>query len=127
MGVLVDGHADCLDTVMKFETICSLEGAVCGSQDVTIRSMMDIAAWNISYELGSFWNENEELQSQCGEMLNDNWFYAESDDEPVGDSLLMVNDEEMNSKEDEPEVADWIHDHWNEWKLWNNSKDLNHS
>ena len=84
-----------LDTVMRFEDICTLEGAVCGSDEVTIRKMYDIGIWNISYELGSLWNDNPELQSLCGDKLNTDWFYEDVD---IGDIMEIEN---------ELHVADW--------------------
>lgn len=97
-----------LDTVMNFTTICHLPGAVCGSEQVTIRKMFDIGAWNISYELGSFWNENEELQSQCGDILNSEWFYSDA-------GML-----EMMDKESVLHVAGWnlyLHEQSTGWLM----------
>ena len=35
--------------------------------------------WNVVYELGDFWNKNDELRSQCTDYLNESWWMGLSD------------------------------------------------
>lgn len=49
----------------------------CSDHDVTARLMYDLSPnsmWNIVYELGSFWDENEELSISCSDYLNETWW-----------------------------------------------------
>ena len=78
-----------LDTNMSFAYICDLNDSFCKNNVVTPRIMFDARAWGISYELGTFWNDNDELQAFCADQLNDTWFY----DDEIG-----VMDDDMKNK-----------------------------
>eukprot|EP00483_Globobulimina_turgida_P009349 UN09368 len=67
-----------LDTPMGFAFICENELSVCNNKDITPRIMLDAAEWGISYELGTFWSINDELQSFCGDNINNTWFYNQA-------------------------------------------------
>merc|ERR1712154_516630 len=68
------------------------------SENVTVRKLFDLATFDISFELGAFWNENEQLREHCAANLNATWFYqthshAREDEEEavLADALLTLN------------------------------------
>lgn len=67
-----------MDYAMEWEYICSapnMDNVFCADNEVTIRSLWDMTRWGVSYELGSFWTDNQKLQKQCSGNLNASWFY----------------------------------------------------
>ena len=68
-----------LDTVMNFGLIQEADWSWIKQEgiDLTPRMMFDISEWNISFELGSFWRLNNDVQEWCDGKLNDTWFYDE--------------------------------------------------
>eukprot|EP01083_Nonionella_stella_P070585 188951_1 len=82
-----------LDTKMQFASICDNERAFCHLNAVTPRVMFDAAPWGISYELGPFWDENEELQAFCDGNINNTWFYSADIERQVS---LVVSDDGLS-------------------------------
>eukprot|EP01083_Nonionella_stella_P137933 419667_1 len=64
-----------LDSVMDFAMVCDMESTYCHEHEVTPRVMFDAQSLDVSYELGSFWNENDDLQRFCAQKINNSWFY----------------------------------------------------
>merc|ERR1712176_1681257 len=49
----------------------------CSDHDITPRKVYDMSPnsqFNIVYELGDFWTDNDELKSMCAENLNLSWW-----------------------------------------------------
>ena len=70
-----------LDSTMEFALICDIENSYCNENVVTPRNIFDISTntrWKVSYELGSFWSDNDMIQEMCADNLNDTWFYDEA-------------------------------------------------
>lgn len=70
-----------LDYLMDFSVLCE-EGTdrFCTNNDVTPRIMYDLSPnspWNVVYELGDFWHENEELMEMCSDKMNSTWWHDE--------------------------------------------------
>ena len=66
-----------LDYAMDFSILCDGTKRMCSEMDITPRLMYDISPnteFNVVYELGDFWNDNEELNSMCSEYLNSSWW-----------------------------------------------------
>jgi len=70
-----------LDFPMDFSCLCdNTDGELeryCSTNNVTARLMYDLSPntrWNIVYELGSFWDENEKLSIECADYLNESWW-----------------------------------------------------
>jgi len=70
-----------LDFGMDFSILCdgtNGEGKrMCSTKDITPRLMYDVSpnrGFGIVYELGEFWNDNDELKAMCSEYLNDSWW-----------------------------------------------------
>jgi len=79
-----------MDSVMRYLDICSasnVDSAFCAEHDVKIRDLWDMTRWGVTYELGSFWAENQDIQMQCDGNLNASWFYSEDE---VHDQMLAV-------------------------------------
>ena len=61
----------------KLSTFSSLEFDWKFAIFIAFRLMYDISpnrGFNIVYELGEFWSENEELQTACSDHLNSTWW-----------------------------------------------------
>merc|ERR550525_555622 len=79
-----------LDYLMDFSVLCE-EGTdrFCTYNSVTPRLMFDISPnspWNVVYELGEFWHENEELMGMCSDNMNSTWWH---DEETLSDSNAL--------------------------------------
>merc|ERR550525_1817860 len=79
-----------LDYLMDFSVLCE-EGTdrFCTYNSVTPRLMFDISPnspWNVVYELGEFWHENEELMGMCSDNMNSTWWH---DEETLRDSMSI--------------------------------------
>merc|ERR1712045_952448 len=66
---------------MDYSVICDESNgkkkAFCSDNLITPRLMYDISPnsqFNIVYELGDFWTDNDELKSLCAENLNLSWW-----------------------------------------------------
>merc|ERR1712087_696221 len=74
-----------LDYAMDFSILCEdPDGTTrfCSDHDVTPRVMFDMSSntnWDVVYQLGDFWHQNEELQAVCGDALNGTWWRDEHD------------------------------------------------
>ena len=66
-----------LNTPMIFGYISDYEWSYSYNHILTPRNLYDISFLNVSYELGSFWSQNIELQEWCLNNLNETWFYNE--------------------------------------------------
>jgi len=82
-----------LDYAMDYSVICDESNgkkkAFCSDNLITPRLMYDISPnsqFNIVYELGDFWTNNEELVSMCADNLNVSWW-------------SMPNEEQMETEE----------------------------
>ena len=65
-----------LDFKMDFSILCDGK-RMCSDMDITPRLMYDISSntqFGVVYELGGFWNDNEELKSMCSANLNSTWW-----------------------------------------------------
>jgi len=70
-----------LDYWMDFGPLC-IEGTdrFCTYNSVTPRLMFDRSPnsmWNVVFELGDFWHQNEELVQMCGDNMNGTWWHDE--------------------------------------------------
>jgi len=79
-----------LDYLMDFSVLCE-EGTdrFCTNNAVTPRLMYDLSPnspWNVVYELGDFWHENEELMEMCSDNMNSTWWH---DEETLTDSMSL--------------------------------------
>ena len=92
-----------LDFVMDFSILCDGTNGVgkrlCSTKDITPRLMYDVSpnrGFGVVYELGDFWNKNDDLKAMCSEYLNDSWWSNEAADED-SESELEVNFEFVTS------------------------------
>ena len=67
-----------VDVPMDFTTLAEKPWARAYSEDITVRKVFDLREFDISFELGSFWFENAQLEKYCGDNLNETWFYDSS-------------------------------------------------
>jgi len=74
-----------LDFPMDFSCLCDNSDGekkrLCSDHDITARLMYDISPnsrWNVVYELGDFWENNEALHTECLDSLNETWWVLES-------------------------------------------------
>lgn len=70
-----------LDYFMDFGPLCE-EGTdrFCTYNSVTPRLMFDRSPnniWNVVFELGDFWHQNDELVRMCGDTMNSTWWHDE--------------------------------------------------
>merc|ERR1711941_31329 len=66
---------------MDYSVLCDESNgkkeSLCSNTVITPRLMYDISPnsqFNIVYELGDFWTENDELAMMCGQSLNLSWW-----------------------------------------------------
>eukprot|EP00485_Elphidium_margaritaceum_P004936 CAMPEP_0202690836 /NCGR_PEP_ID=MMETSP1385-20130828/5726_1 /ASSEMBLY_ACC=CAM_ASM_000861 /TAXON_ID=933848 /ORGANISM="Elphidium margaritaceum" /LENGTH=423 /DNA_ID=CAMNT_0049346151 /DNA_START=96 /DNA_END=1365 /DNA_ORIENTATION=+ len=64
-----------LDLPLDFNLLAEQEWSRAYAEDITVRKIFDIKAWDISFELGTFWHQSAELQKYCSDNLNSSWFY----------------------------------------------------
>jgi len=89
---------DCpLDFKMDFSILCDDNDGerhrLCSDMDITPRLMYDVSPntqFNIVYELGDFWNDNDRLKASCSEYLNGTWWVHTAPDRILAD-LHSVN------------------------------------
>jgi len=68
-----------LDVQMDFDVLCTNPDVerLCSSRAITPRFMYDVSpnrGFGIVYELGEFWDDNEELKELCSDSLNSTWW-----------------------------------------------------
>ena len=87
-----------LDYEMVFTLLCDDESLVepyCAYTEgntIPVRQLYDTSTnshWNVLYELGDFWSQNDELMGACSDNINDTWFSAEIFE--IEDAKLMMN------------------------------------
>eukprot|EP01083_Nonionella_stella_P015213 42581_1 len=64
-----------VDRPMDFNVLHDQKWSKVYTEEITVRKMFDLAEFDISYERGSFWHDNVELQKYCADNLNETWFY----------------------------------------------------
>jgi len=103
----VHGHNTSLDYPMDFSILCDETGGksprLCSHRDITPRFMFDVSpngAFKIVYELGDFWNENDDLKAACADNLNGSWW-----------SNAMINDQDSESNPSTDGYAQFVSDH----------------
>ena len=83
-GVLCDTTNEGLDVVTT---------PYCETNNVTVRDIYDSSPntkWNVLYELGDFWSQNEELRAQCADNINTTWFTGSKvDGDSVGEEMIL--------------------------------------
>merc|ERR1712241_405178 len=90
-----------LDYVMDYSVLCDESNgkkkAFCSETDITPRLMYDVSPnsqFNLVYELGDFWTDNDELKTMCAHNLNLSWWRlpeVERTEEFVSDHGVQFN------------------------------------
>ena len=90
-----------LDYVMEFGVLCDTDtftDPYCASNDISVRDMYDTSTnthWNVKYQLGDFWSQNDKLQSMCADEVNTTWFFRYHGQEE--DIEMMAGEAEAKS------------------------------
>ena len=95
-----------MDDAMEWEHICTAANVdvFCADNEVTIRSLWDMTRWGVSYELGSFWTDNDRLQRLCSGKINGSWFYSADE---VQQNRLSVGTHAENGNTGTPSTR-WV-------------------
>ena len=78
-----------LDISMDFNVLAKQEWSRAYNENITVRKVFDLQYFDISYELGSFWHNDEILQRECGDNLNETWFYNTEQYDAFVDEVII--------------------------------------
>jgi len=97
-----------LDYGMTFSVLCDGTSGerkrLCSNFAITPRFMFDVSpntGWfNIVYELGEFWSENEPLKTSCAAFLNSTWWSVAETETDYDTDVIFADDSETVEKQE---------------------------
>jgi len=96
-----------LDYEMTFSVLCDGTNherkRLCSDLVITPRCMFDVSpntVFNIVYELGEFWSENEPLKTSCAAFLNSTWWSVAETETDYDTDVIFADDSETVEKQE---------------------------